>query len=212
VKVVLHSACWPTLQYCYYLFNAETVNIQLQDYYTRRSYRNRYTIGAANGALDLTVPIQRLSGKEPTASIRICYKEKWMHQHQRSIASAYGKSPYFDFFGEEVLSLFHQQYDYLHEFNTAQLNIIFKLFRKQVPIHYPLSYSEPPMDWVDARFIQPSKLFTEDDRVKHVLQQPYFQCFDFRFGFRPNLSILDLLFHEGLHAWTYLKDTSEQVK
>lgn len=209
MKVLLHTASWPCLQYCYYLFNAETVGIQLHERYARRSYRNRYSIGAANGVLDLSVPVERISGKETTSTVRICYKEKWMHQHQRSIASAYGKSPFFDFFGEEILDLYQARFEYLHEFNNAQLILLFRIFRKQIKIHYTEPSFEPQADWHDARFIQPSKSFMEDEVVSKTLLNPYFQCFDFRFGFRPNLSILDLLFHEGLNAWSYLNHSAD---
>lgn len=205
MKVVLNSACWPSLHYCYYLLNASEVQLQVHEYYERRSFRNRYTIGAANGPLSLSVPIIRPSEKAPTASIRICYKEKWTHQHQRSIESAYGKSPYFDFFGEEVLALYEKRYVYLVEFNAAQLHLLSKILRRPFPITYTDNYFVPQEGWVDAQFIDPHHDFRHDSRVQKVLKEPYFQCFEHKHGFQPNLSILDLLFQEGLGACQYLQ-------
>ncbi len=205
MKVVLNSACWPSLQYCYYLFNASDVIIQVHEHYERRSYRNRYTIGAANGRLDLSVPIIRPAEKEITANIRICYKEKWAHQHQRSIESAYGKSPYYDYFGEAVLALYQEPYEYLLDFNKAQLQLLSKLLRIALPITYSEKYAEVENERLDGRFIHPSKPDQLDALVAEKLREPYFQCFDFKHGFQGNLSVLDLLFHEGLQTIPYLK-------
>lgn len=205
MKVVLNSACWPSLQYCFYLFNATEVQLQVHDHYERRSFRNRYTISAANGPLTLSVPVIRPTDKSPTASIRICYKEKWAHQHQRSIESAYGKSPYFDFFGEAVLALYQVRYEYLIDFNAAQIQLLSKLLRYPLTITYSENYIPPDASWVDARFIGPTSDFRQDANVVLALAQSYQQCFDFKHGFQPNLSVLDLLFHEGLGVLPYLQ-------
>ena len=46
---------------------------------------------------------------------------------------------------------------------------------------------------------------TDAKRPYEGTQTPYYQIFSDKHGFIPNLSILDLLFHEGNHALDYLR-------
>ena len=41
------------------------------------------------------------------------------------------------------------------------------------------------------------------------LRKPYFQVFSQKYGFLPNLSVIDLLFNEGPDAFSYLKPPTE---
>ena len=41
------------------------------------------------------------------------------------------------------------------------------------------------------------------------LKKPYFQVFSQKYGFLPNLSVIDLLFNEGPDSISYLKPPSE---
>ncbi|MBQ5925563.1 MAG: WbqC family protein, partial [Paludibacteraceae bacterium] len=66
-------------------------------------------------------------------------------------------------------------------------------------------------------YIETSKFNTKDLRevinpkkfnvtLYKNLSTPYYQIFDQKFGFTPNLSIIDLLFNMGNEARIYLKD------
>ncbi|MEG1635859.1 MAG: WbqC family protein, partial [Rikenellaceae bacterium] len=71
--------------------------IELNENYTKQTYRNRCTILSANGAINLTVPIVKISGeKMPIKEVKIDYATPWQKLHMRSIMSAYRNSPYFE--------------------------------------------------------------------------------------------------------------------
>ena len=44
------------------------------------------------------------------------------------------------------------------------------------------------------------------------LKTPYYQVFEDKFGFVPNLSVIDLLFNEGPQAATYLRQLLTQFE
>ena len=50
------------------------------------------------------------------------------------------------------------------------------------------------------------RYLTDAKRPYEGTQTPYYQIFSDKHGFIPNLSILDLLFHEGNHALDYLRE------
>ena len=54
-------------------------------------------------------------------------------------------------------------------------------------------------------YFKPSKMPHE-----HLQMQPYIQVFNYKYGFIPNLSILDLLFNEGPYALSYLLNASSK--
>lgn len=66
-----------------------------------------------------------------------------------------------------------------------------------------VSEVEMPESWVDLRMIiHPKKKLELVDPLFNP--KPYYQVFDRKFGFQPNLSILDLLFNMGPEAILYL--------
>ena len=56
-----------------------------------------------------------------------------------------------------------------------------------------------PHELYDLRFLIDAK------KEPHYHLETYTQVFDNKYGFIANLSILDLLFHEGTNALTYLE-------
>ena len=53
---------------------------------------------------------------------------------------------------------------------------------------------------------RPDRILTEAG-----LEKPYFQVFSGKYGFIPNLSIMDLLFNEGPDSILYLKNFTVRI-
>lgn len=203
MKVVLGSAYWPNIHYFFYILNAQYIQIDLHEHYQKQTFRNRTSILSANGKLDLTIPVKKWVDKATVKSIEISYAEDWQKQHWRSITSAYKNSPYFDFLEDELRSFYESEYTYLHEYNAEQLKWIVKAFRLKKEIVYSQEYININ-DEIDLREAIHPKKEVNNNTVKELLNKPYYQTFSDKMGFVPDLSVLDLIFNEGIRSYEYL--------
>jgi len=206
MNVLLVTSYWPNLHYFFYVLNASTINIEQFDNYSKQSYRNRTQILSANGILNLSIPIKKNKSEKVINSIEISYKEDWQKNHWRAITSAYKNSPYFDFFEEDLKVFYSNKYNLLIDYNTDQLKFIIKVLKQQKNIQLTKQYESNPDSVIDLRtIIHPKQSYLSDKLLANKLDQSYYQTFENKISFTPNLSILDLLFNKGLHTIDYLK-------
>ena len=132
---------------------------------------------------------------------RIDYSTNWQRLHINAITSAYGKSPYFSFYSEEILQILNQKHDKLLELNSKITNQILRILKQKKSIKNTTSFTkELPKDILDLRYSIHPKI-----PVNIIIFKPYIQTFSDRFKFFPNLSILDLIFNLGPESISYLK-------
>jgi hypothetical protein len=180
---------------------ADTIIFDRAEHFEKMSYRNRYTVGGANNVNQLSIPL--VKGRDqrmPMNGVLIHNEEKWQQQHWRTLVSVYKRSPYWEYYELGLLPLFEKEFKYLIDFNLASLEWVFKnlkvKFEPQFAETYTAAYSP---DVIDLRSIKPAS-----DRNNITDYPKYYQVFEDRIGFIPNLSILDLLFSEGPGAMAYL--------
>lgn len=206
MNVLLVTSYWPNLHYFFYVLNASIINIEQFDNYSKQSYRNRTQILSANGILNLSIPIKKNKSEKVINSIEISYKEDWQKNHWRAITSAYKNSPYFDFFEEDLKVFYSNKYNLLIDYNTDQLKFIIKVLKQKKNIQLTKQYERNPDSVIDLRtIIHPKHSYSSDKLLANKLDQSYYQTFENKISFTPNLSILDLLFNKGLHTIDYLK-------
>ena len=206
MNVLLVTSYWPNLHYFFYVLNASIINIEQFDNYSKQSYRNRTQILSANGILNLSIPIKKNKSEKVVNAIEISYKEDWQKNHWRAITSAYKNSPYFDFFEEDLKVFYSNKYNLLIDYNTDQLKFIVKVLKQKKNIQLTKQYESNPESVIDLRtIIHPKQSYLSDKLVANKLDQSYYQTFENKISFTPNLSILDLLFNKGLHTIDYLK-------
>ena len=206
MNVLLVTSYWPNLHYFFYVLNASIINIEQFDNYSKQSYRNRTQILSANGILNLSIPIKKNKSEKVVNSIEISYKEDWQKNHWRAITSAYKNSPYFDFFEEDLKVFYSNKYNLLIDYNIDQLKFIIKVLKQKKNIQLTKQYESNPESVIDLRtIIHPKQSYLSDKLVANKLDQSYYQTFENKISFTPNLSILDLLFNKGLHTIDYLK-------
>ena len=206
MNVLLVTSYWPNLHYFFYVLNASIINIEQFDNYSKQSYRNRTQILSANGVLNLSIPIKKNKSEKVINSIEISYKEDWQKNHWRAITSAYKNSPYFDFFEEDLKVFYSNKYNLLIDYNTDQLKFIIKVLKQKKNIQLTKQYESNPESVIDLRtIIHPKQSYLSDKLLANKLDQSYYQTFENKISFTPNLSILDLLFNKGLQTIDYLK-------
>ncbi len=203
---LLSTAYWPNLHYFYYLLNSDTVCVEQFENYQKQSYRNRAVILTANGPLDLSIPVSKKNIKELTKDIEISYTENWQTKHWRAIESAYRNSPYFEHFESEISDLYTKKHKLLLDFNLKQLELVFKILRVKKTIALTTVYEHERPGFIDMREkIHPKIDFRLDASPLDTLEKPYYQTFEAKFAYVPNLSILDLLFNTGLETVAYFR-------
>jgi hypothetical protein len=197
----------PSTQYFAKLLRHEEVLLEQKEHYRKGSYRNRCYIAGANGVLMLSIPL--VKGKNEQQDIRqtrISEEDSsWRNQHWRTIQSAYGNSPFFEYYGDELKAFYQKKYEYLWDFNYDLLLWITKKLQLDVSITLTAEYQAAPSgdtaDWRNA--IHPKQHKQRAD--EHFKAAYYPQAFEDRHGFLSNLSILDLLFCSGPGAGLILE-------
>ena len=181
------------------------VYIEACENFQKQSYRNRCRFYAADGVQTLSFPVlhERGTHKQPVADIRIDYSKPWVLQHKRAIVSAYGMSAYFDYYKDELFAILDSQPERLLDLNMAILRFFIEKIGLKVDLRLTEDYAKET-DYEDLReIIHPKR----DNDVLHRLglEKPYFQVFAQKYGFKSDLSVMDLLFNEGPDSILYLK-------
>jgi hypothetical protein len=195
-QIVLPSAYLPSIYYFKMLLN-EAAIIDTHEHFVKQTMRNRCSIYAGNGLLNLTIPLQKSPNNTATNLKLMANDTNWKVLHWRSIASAYNGSAYFEYFEDDFKGLFSKENEIVNlvEWNTALINTIFKILRLNKTLNFSNVYIEQSESILDGR--------NEMDTGKFEFKQ-YYQIFTDKHGFISNLSILDLLFHRGLRSLEYL--------
>lgn len=119
--------------------------------------------------------------------------------HWRAIVSAYNNSPYFIYYHHEFEKFYAKEYVWLIDYNTQILTLCLKLLGMDKEIVFTEEYLSKFSDGFDFRDkykpCKPSEI--------NFLKYP--QVFDYKKGFIPDLSIIDLLFNRGPDSIEYLK-------
>lgn len=190
IAVDLHY--FPNLEFFAVIAQANEIVLFPEATYQRQSFFNRTQIRLANKVATLSVPIQ---GRRPRISqnrIKIDNDQNWLNIHLRSIQSAYGKAPFYEYYFPYFEKVFQQNLESLWELNWEMLTICLKLLGLSVKMRVHDNSQDQTLT-ADIRWqLIPSAPFSERN---YYDPESYFQLFGLDFD--PNLSILDLLFCEG---------------
>ena len=200
--------------------------IEQFDNFQKQTYRNRCRIATANGSQVLTVPVERTEGKCLMRDVRISDHGAWRHLHWNALQSAYGESPFFEFYADDLHPFFERRWTFLLDFNMDITNKLCELLDIRPRLSLTTSYIPSTSGEEEKSFGKEEKTLGEDEKSleemepfidfreaihpKHPLPdadfapRPYYQQHAPRNGFQPNLSILDLLFNEGNEAIFFL--------
>jgi hypothetical protein len=203
--ILLATACFPPVQYFSKLVQFEKIYLEQFENFTKQTYRNRYEIPGANGVISLIVPVVKGRGRKiKIRDLKISYDTDWQRNHWRTIFSAYNSSPFFEFYQDDIQPFFEKPWKFLFDFNLEILKILCDLMEIKPNLVLTESFEQVPAGTLNFReAISPKKHRKDSDQ--QFSPQPYTQVFHEKFGFVPNLSILDLLFNEGPNSLNNLE-------
>jgi len=228
MSVLLSTTYFGPVQWYQKLYRHDRVLIEAHEPFKKQTYRNRCYIATAQGLQALTVPVVHApavtaSGGFPAgmsscpsspdiSTVLISDHGNWQHQHWQAITSAYGDSPFLEYYEDDLRPFFFEtdRWPRLIDFNEAIRQKMCELLDIQPHVALTTAYAAPsspvccdgiatPADCRDT--IRPKQPLPDDT----FTPRPYYQVFSHRHGFMPNLSILDLLLNMGPESIFYLR-------
>ena len=184
----------PCIEYFAFVERFDEIHLDGAGFYVKQSYRNRCKIRGANRVEQLIIPVKHTGKKIPVRKVEIDYGQKWLPGHLRTIQSAYGRAPFFEYYAEELLAIMNKKHRYLFDLNIELLTKCFHFLgiRKTIAVE-DYYYKSVSAGYYDARdLIHPKKA------KSGFVPVAYPQVFGK--GFDDNLSIIDLIFCEGPNA------------
>ena len=162
-----------------------------------RHSHHRYRIDGPNGLQTLTVPLVGSTNNmmTPLRDVLISEHGDWRRLHWGALYSAYGRSPYFDYFADDLSRVINGTQRYLHEFNAQMHEVIVGFM--DLPI--VTCYKENGLGEADLAGcidLRGRTAMKKPDTLS-VADVPYYQMWTASSGFCPDLSILDLMMNLG---------------
>ena len=235
ITALLSTTYFGPVQWYQKLNRFDTIYIERCESFVKQTYRNRCVIATTNGLQTLSIPVEHTQEKGEDSSrlitdIRISNHGNWRHLHWNALMSAYGDSPFFDYYVDDLKPFFEDRWENLFDFNMAITHKMCELLDIHPNIQFTEKYVATSSSSVAsvssvssvsrvASPLSPScpsspsciiQDFRTSIRPKNPIPdetftpQTYYQVYQKKWGFQPNLSILDLLFNMGNESILYL--------
>jgi hypothetical protein len=197
----------PCIAYFSALSTFKEVVVEKFEHYRKQSFRNRCYIKGPHRVETLIVPV---TGKGSTAAIRevrVDYGQKWLNNHWRTIQTAYGKAPFFEYYAPELEGVLFTRRGFLYDLNLDIMTLCLKWLKMEATVRESTTYeTEISGGAVDLRgVINPKK---EDGCNRFYKRIGYHQVFGSKFV--PNLSLIDLIFNQGPGAGEIVKASARK--
>ena len=201
MNTLLHPTYFPSISHFAAIIQAEKIVFEVEDNFQKQTNRNRTYIYSPNGIQLLNIPIQHSKQyRQQTKDIQIEPEFDWQKQHFKSLETAYRSSPFFEYFEDDILTIFEKKYKFLMDLNIETFDILTKCLRLKLDYSISTEYFHE----VDIKTTKDYRFLANGKKDTSIFES-YPQVFNEKFGFINNLSVLDLLFNEGKFTIDYLK-------
>ena len=205
--VLLSTTYFGPIQWYQKLYRADEAWIEQHEHFIKQTYRSRCIIATTQGTQALSIPIEHpmfnvqcsTFNVQRIKDIRISDHGNWRHLHWNALQSAYGESPFFEYYEDDLRPFFEKRWTFLFDFNEAIREKLCELLDITPVVRFTEQYvSDHASDYREA--INPKHPTSDPD----FQPRRYYQVYEAKHGFLPNLSIVDLLFNMGPEAIFYL--------
>ena len=192
----------PSLEYFCCLLPYEQIKLEGHEHFIKQTFRNRCYIQGANNVQMLNIPVVRGRSKTLMKDLKTDNRQTWRQQHRRSLKSAYGNAPFFEFYEPQLHRHYSKEAKFLVDFTLPLLTLCLEWVNIQPDIVWTGMYEKNPSEAIsDLRSVISAK--THYTERPFYQPEPYPQVFGKNFA--PNLSIVDLLSCEGPNAASVLR-------
>ncbi|MBO6516048.1 MAG: WbqC family protein [Bacteroidia bacterium] len=190
-KSVLPLFLFPKVGWWQEAIRAGNFILEVSERWVKQSERSRFDIAGPNGRQSLSIPTVKKT-RTILNEVEISYDDKWDVLHWRSLETAYNRSPYFEFYKDDIQAIFEARHTRLVDLSLDALIWCNKALGTDLKMEQSVEYS------VDYR---------NDFRKSHfdAENHAYYQVFHDRNEFLPNLSILDVLCNCGPEALSMIR-------
>lgn len=187
----------PNIEYFSEIVRAGEISLETQETYQKQTYRNRTQVLGANKVETLTIPILHGDKSRMITEVEIDHSTRWTSIHLQTLKSAYGRSPYFEYYFPLFERIYLQKPLLLFDFNYELLSICLEILGLKIPIHRTQDYQPQSFNSTTDRrnTISPKKPIQNMEIIAGIT---YIQTFGNIFV--KNLSVIDIIFNEGKNA------------
>ena len=205
--VLLSTTYFGPIQWYQKLYRADEAWIEQHEHFVKQTYRSRCIIATTQGTQTLSIPIEHPTSNVQRSTfnvqrikdIRISDHGNWRHLHWNALQSAYGESPFFEYYEDDLRPFFEKRWTFLFDFNETIREKLCELLDISPVVRFTEKYvSGHASDYREA--INPKHPAPDPD----FQPRRYYQVYEAKHGFLPNLSIVDLLFNMGPESVFYL--------
>ena len=193
-SILIEAQYLPPIAYFAAIQPASILILEKHEHFQKQTYRNRCYILSSQGKEMLILPLTSKHGNVSIADIKIDYSQKWLNHHWRSIQSAYGRAPFFEYYASDLEKILFAKHAFLYDLNYQLLSMCLKWLKWNVSIKESLKYEKKiDSSTIDLRSLINAK--KSDIEEKFYKPASYTQVFGSTFV--KNLSLIDLIFCEG---------------
>lgn len=194
--------------------------------YTRRDWRNRNKIVTPNGLLWLSIPVENKGKFYQKINETKVVDKQWIDSHWRSIQLNYSRARYFDEYAEQIRGIYERcrEEKFLSMINYKFIRGICDILGIKTQITWSSDYNlvdgkterliglvkeakgdyylsgPAARDYIDDNLFKQANI--KLDWMDYSGYPEYHQLFN---GFEHGVSVLDLIFNEGINAVKFMK-------
>ena len=179
--------------------------IEAFESYRKQTWRNRCLIAGPSSVEMLQVPVIH-DTERLISAVRIDWSTPWLVRTERCLDTCYRSAPFYDHYRDSIFGILESRPEKLFDLNLMLIRYLTEKTGLNIDFAVTGSWEKDvPDDFRDV--LSPKK---PDTVLRDLgLDKEYYQVFSPKLGFRPGLSILDLLFNEGPESYLFLTQPTD---